>query len=60
MRRPEISPGDILADKVFLAYEVNGKTLPTETRFSPPKRWQKDIMGTDWVKYAYKISVDKA
>jgi DMSO/TMAO reductase YedYZ molybdopterin-dependent catalytic subunit len=49
---------DILSDKVFLAYQVNGKPLPKKHGF--PLRVVADgYYGDDWVKYVYKMTLRK-
>lgn len=49
---------DILSDKVFLAYGVNGKPLPRKHGF--PLRVVADgYYGDDWVKYVYKMTLRK-
>jgi sulfoxide reductase catalytic subunit YedY len=45
---------DILTDKVFLAYAVNGRTLPQKHGF-PLRIVAEDYFGYDWVKYAYSV-----
>ena len=50
---------DIRSDKVFLAYEVNGKKLPVRHGF-PLRIVAEDYYGDDWVKYVYKIEAIKA
>jgi DMSO/TMAO reductase YedYZ molybdopterin-dependent catalytic subunit len=49
---------DVLSDKVFLAYQVNGKPLPQRHGF-PLRTVAEDYYGYDWVKYVYKITVEK-
>jgi sulfoxide reductase catalytic subunit YedY len=49
---------DILSDKVFLAYGVNGEDLPREHGF-PLRLVAEDSYGYDWVKYADSITADK-
>jgi len=49
---------DVLSDKVFLAYEVNGQVLPREHGF-PLRVVAADSYGSDWVKYASKITVER-
>ena len=49
---------DIQSDKVFLAYEVNGKPLPQRHGF-PLRAVAEDYYGYDWVKYVYKVEVNK-
>ena len=46
---------DILSDKVFLAYEVNGKTLPQRHGF-PIRVVAEDYYGDRWVKYVHKVT----
>jgi len=46
------------SDKVFLAYEVNGKPLPQRHGF-PLRAVAEDSFGYDWVKYVYKVEVNK-
>jgi sulfoxide reductase catalytic subunit YedY len=50
---------DIFADKVFLAYGVNGGVLPKKHGF-PLRVVAEDYYGGDWVKYVYKITADKS
>lgn len=45
---------DILAEKVFLAYQVNGERLPERHGF-PLRLVAEDYYGSDWVKYVYKV-----
>jgi DMSO/TMAO reductase YedYZ molybdopterin-dependent catalytic subunit len=47
---------DILADKVFLAYRVNGEDLPQKHGF-PLRLVAEGYYGSDWVKYVYKVAV---
>ena len=47
---------EVLKDQVFLAYAVNGETLPRKHGF-PLRVVAEDYYGDDWVKYAYKVSV---
>ncbi|MCF8053366.1 MAG: molybdopterin-dependent oxidoreductase [Desulfobacterales bacterium] len=47
---------EILSDRVFLAYEVNGKTLPQRHGF-PLRLVAEDHYGGRWIKYVYQISV---
>ena len=49
---------DISSDKVFLAYRVNGEQLPQKHGF-PLRTVAEDYYGYDWIKYVYKITVDK-
>ena len=45
---------DIRSDKVFLAYNVNGETLPQKHGF-PLRIVAEDYYGAEWVKYVYKV-----
>lgn len=45
---------DVLQDKVFLAYGVNGETLPRRHGF-PLRVVAEGYHGDDWVKYVYKV-----
>lgn len=47
---------DVLSDKVFVAYAVNGAILPEKHGF-PLRVVAEDYYGSDWVKYVYKIKV---
>jgi sulfoxide reductase catalytic subunit YedY len=49
--------GDILSDKVFLAYGVNGKELPRRHGF-PLRVVAEDYYGYDWVKYVDKVTAE--
>lgn len=49
---------DILADKVFLAYGVNDSVLPKKHGF-PLRVVAEDYYGGVWVKYVYKVTVNK-
>jgi DMSO/TMAO reductase YedYZ molybdopterin-dependent catalytic subunit len=49
---------DVLADKVFLAYGVNGETLPKRHGF-PLRVVAEDYYGNDWVKYVYKMTMEQ-
>jgi DMSO/TMAO reductase YedYZ molybdopterin-dependent catalytic subunit len=49
---------DIVSNKVFLAYEVNGKPLPQRDGF-PLRAVAEGYYGHDWVKYVYKVTVEK-
>jgi sulfoxide reductase catalytic subunit YedY len=50
---------DVLSDKVFLAYQVNGKALPRKHGF-PLRVVAEGYYGYDWVKYVAKIMVGRA
>ncbi|MBN1226689.1 MAG: molybdopterin-dependent oxidoreductase [Deltaproteobacteria bacterium] len=49
---------EVRKEKVFLAYEINGKTLPRKHGY-PLRIVAEDYHGDRWVKYVYKVSVDK-
>ncbi len=49
---------DIRSNKVFLAYAVNGETLPQRHGF-PLRIVAEDYYGDEWVKYVYKIEANK-
>jgi sulfoxide reductase catalytic subunit YedY len=49
---------DVISGKVFLAYEVNGKPLPRKHGF-PLRIVAEDYYGDDWVKYVYKMHLEK-
>ena len=48
---------DVLSNKVFLAYEVNGKALPQKHGF-PLRVVSEGHFGFNWVKYVHKVTVD--
>jgi DMSO/TMAO reductase YedYZ molybdopterin-dependent catalytic subunit len=48
---------DVLTDKVFLAYQVNGAALPRKHGF-PLRVVAEGYYGSDWVKYVYKVTAD--
>ena len=48
---------DVLTDKVFLAYQVNGEVLPRKHGF-PLRVVAEGYYGYDWVKYVYKVTAD--
>ena len=47
---------DVLSDKVFLAYGVNGEPLPKKHGY-PLRVVAEGYYGSDWVKYVYSIKV---
>ena len=47
---------EIASDKIFLAYQVNGKVLPRKHGF-PLRVVAEDHYGSEWVKYVHKIEV---
>lgn len=49
---------DALGNKVFLAYEVNGRPLPQKHGF-PLRAVAEGYYGYDWVKYVYRVTVEK-
>ena len=57
-KRETFTLEDILTDKVFLAYGVNGETLPKRNGF-PLRVAAEGHTGSEWVKYVYKISFEK-
>ncbi|MFH1350173.1 MAG: molybdopterin-dependent oxidoreductase [Pseudomonadota bacterium] len=48
---------DVLSDKVFLAYEVNGEPLPKKHGF-PLRVVAEGYYGDDWVKYVCKMGLE--
>ncbi len=50
---------DVLSNKVFLAYTVNGKELPLKNGF-PLRIVAQDYYGYNWVKYVSEVKVIKA
>jgi DMSO/TMAO reductase YedYZ molybdopterin-dependent catalytic subunit len=48
---------DVLSDKVFLAYEVNGKPLPKKHGF-PLRVVAEGHYGFNWVKFVHKITIE--
>ena len=49
---------DILSNRVFLAYGVNGKALPRKHGF-PLRVVAEGYYGDDWVKYVHRMKVEK-
>ena len=49
---------DILSNKVFLAYQVNGQILPQKHGF-PLRVVAEDHYGYEWVKYVDQITIEK-
>ena len=49
---------DVLQNKVFLAYGVNGEALPRRHGF-PLRVVAEGYHGDDWVKYVYKVILQK-
>jgi sulfoxide reductase catalytic subunit YedY len=50
---------DVITDKVFLAYTVNGVPLPQKHGF-PLRLVAEEYYGGEWVKYVFKIEFKKA
>jgi DMSO/TMAO reductase YedYZ molybdopterin-dependent catalytic subunit len=50
--------GDTLADKIFLAYQVNGKVLPGRHGY-PLRLVAEGYYGEDWIKYVDKVAVER-
>ncbi len=48
---------DILSDRVFLAYEVNGEPLPRKHGF-PLRIVAEGYYGFRWLKYVYKMQIE--
>jgi sulfoxide reductase catalytic subunit YedY len=48
---------DVNADKIFLAYRVNGKTLPVKHGY-PLRLIAEGEYGFRWVKYIYRVEAD--
>ena len=48
---------DVLSNRVFLAYEVNGKALPKRNGF-PLRVVAEGYYGDDWVKYVGRLSLE--
>ncbi len=53
------SMADILAERIFLAYQVNGTPLPRKHGF-PLRVVAEDHFGSEWVKYVDTITVEQA
>ncbi len=53
------SVDEVLTDKVFLAYQVNGKPLPRKHGF-PIRVVAEDHYGSEWVKYVDRVMVERA
>jgi DMSO/TMAO reductase YedYZ molybdopterin-dependent catalytic subunit len=49
---------DVYSNRVFLAYEVNGKALPRRHGF-PLRLVAEGYYGYDWVKYVHNVTVEK-
>jgi sulfoxide reductase catalytic subunit YedY len=55
----EFPVADVLANRVFLAYRVNGEALPIRDGY-PLRVVAEDYYGSDWIKYVSKMSVGGA
>jgi DMSO/TMAO reductase YedYZ molybdopterin-dependent catalytic subunit len=49
---------DVLSDRVFLAYEVNGKPLPVRHGY-PLRVVAEGYYGSNWVKFVYSVTAEK-
>ena len=49
---------DVISNRVFLAYGVNGKPLPVKHGF-PLRVVAEGYYGYDWIKYVYKMTFEK-
>ncbi len=49
---------DVISNKVFLAFGVNGNPLPIKHGF-PLRVVAEGYYGYDWIKYVYKMTVEK-
>jgi len=57
--KPErFSLEEILSDKVFLSYQVNGMDLPQKNGF-PLRLVAEDYYGSFWVKYVDRVTMEK-
>lgn len=50
---------EVLVERVFLAYQVNGQALPRKHGF-PLRLVAEDHYGSDWVKYVDRITVERS
>ncbi|MGO9370602.1 MAG: molybdopterin-dependent oxidoreductase [Syntrophobacteraceae bacterium] len=55
----EFPVADVLANRVFLAYRVNGEALPIGDGY-PLRVVAEGYYGSDWIKYVSKMSVGRA
>ncbi|MGO9022264.1 MAG: molybdopterin-dependent oxidoreductase [Syntrophobacteraceae bacterium] len=55
----EFPLADVLANRVFLAYRVNGEALPIRDGY-PLRVVAEGYCGSDWIKYVSKMSVGRA
>ena len=55
----EFPVADVLANRVFLAYRVNGEVLPIRDGY-PLRVVAEGYYGSDWIKYVSKMSVGRA
>jgi len=49
---------EVLSNRVFLAYEVNGRPLPQKHGF-PLRVVAEGYYGYDWIKYVYKVTLER-
>jgi DMSO/TMAO reductase YedYZ molybdopterin-dependent catalytic subunit len=49
---------EVEAGRVFLAYQVNGVTLPVKHGY-PLRLVAEGVYGSEWVKYVYQVQFDK-
>jgi sulfoxide reductase catalytic subunit YedY len=56
--KKEFPVADVLANRVFLAYRVNGETLPIRDGY-PLRVVAEGYYGSDWIKYVSKVSVGR-
>ena len=49
---------EIISQKVFLAYQVNGQVLPQKHGF-PLRVVAEDHYGSEWVKFVHRVEVHK-
>jgi sulfoxide reductase catalytic subunit YedY len=56
-RQASFSMADVLSEKVFLAYQVNGTALP-QKHGSPLRVVAEGYYGSEWIKYVNRISAE--
>ena len=54
----EFPVADVLSNRVFLAYRVNGQALPIRDGY-PLRVVAEDCYGSDWIKYVSKMSAGR-
>ena len=57
MKTHRVPIDQVLSEKAFLAYSVNGKKLPKKHGF-PLRLVAEDYYGFDWVKFVYQVTAD--